>query len=72
MPTPIDRDKLLSVGYLSQGRTRNKVTEGKDKTGESFKAVTDELNNTVIERAERQDVVVTPQSVEYKLKGPTG
>jgi len=66
------RDKLHSVGHLSGGRTRDKVTEGKDGKGESYKAVTDELGNTVVERAERQDVVVTPQSVEYKLKGNTG
>jgi hypothetical protein len=58
--TPIDREKLLSLSYLSRGRTRNHVREGRDTaTGERFKAVTDELGNTVTQRGDdRQDVKI--------------
>jgi hypothetical protein len=58
--TPIDREKLLSLSYLSRGRTRNHVREGRDAaTGERFKAVTDELGNTVTQRGnDRQDVTI--------------
>lgn len=58
MPTPIDREKLLSIGYLS-GRSRH----GKDYK----KSVTDELGNTVTERwDDRQDVVIRPKPVEFR------
>jgi hypothetical protein len=57
--TPIDREKLLSLSYLSRGRTRNRVREGRDATGDRFKAVTDELGNTVTQRGnDRQDVTI--------------
>lgn len=48
--TPIDRDKLLSIGYLA-GRSRH---------GKQFrKAQTDEFGNTVTEHwDDRQDVTV--------------
>jgi hypothetical protein len=36
-----------------------KVTEGRDQQGKRFKATTDELNNTVTQRAgDRQDVLI--------------
>jgi hypothetical protein len=64
--TPIDRDKLLSIGYLAGGRTRPKVAEGRDEAGDRFKATTDELGNTVTERAgDRQDVALRPQTIHY-------
>jgi hypothetical protein len=57
--TPIDREKLLSLSYLSRGRTRNHVREGRDDFGTRFKATTDELGNTVTQRGEdRQDVTI--------------
>jgi hypothetical protein len=57
--TPIDRDKLLSLGYLGRGRTRDQVREGRDESGQRFKATTDQLNNTVTERGHnRQDVQI--------------
>lgn len=57
--TPIDLDKMRSIGYLSKGQTRNKVKEGKDNNGQRYKATTDELNNTVTERSgDRQDVLI--------------
>lgn len=67
------RDKLLSVGYLSKGQTRNKVTEARRPDGVRIKATTDELGNTVTEHAEgdRQDVMIRPQAVDLKsvMKG---
>jgi hypothetical protein len=60
------RDKLLSVGYLSRGRTRAKVREGRRGDGTRVKATTDELGNTTTEHAtrdDRVDVTVRPQTV---------
>jgi hypothetical protein len=56
--TPIDRAKLLSLAYLSRGRTRNAVVDGYRPNGERCKSTTDELGNTVTESAERQDVLI--------------
>ena len=68
--TPIDRNKLLSIGYLSGGRTRNKVIEYHDPVdGHGIKATTDELGNTVTEhnnKDDRVDVMLRPQTVELK------
>jgi hypothetical protein len=69
-------EKLRSVGVMKGGRTRARVTEGRDvDTGTRWKATTDELNNTVTERteraasgvSERQDVHLRPETVRYKL-----
>jgi hypothetical protein len=57
MSTPIDRDKLLSVGYLARGRTRDRVVEGRRDDGVRVKATTDELGNTTTEHASRDDRV---------------
>jgi hypothetical protein len=66
--TPIDREKLLSLGYLSRGRTRNQVREGRDAaTGDRYKATTDELGNTVTQRGnDRQDVTIRAPRVALK------
>lgn len=65
--TPIDREKMRSIGYLSRGRTRPKVTEGRDDNGRRFKATRDELGNTVTERAgDRQDVVINAQPAQLR------
>jgi hypothetical protein len=70
------RDKLLSIGYLSRGRTRARVREGRahPESGEPFKAVKDELGNVVTEHgkpgtglSDRQDVNVHVQAVEVTL-----
>jgi hypothetical protein len=60
--TPIDRAKLLSLGYLRRGRTRDQVREWRTDDGERHKATTDELNNTVTQhaRGDRQDVHLRP------------
>lgn len=66
MSTPIDRDKLLSIGYLSRGRTRPQVREGRRSDGIRVKATTDEAGNTVTEHAskdDRVDVMVRPETV---------
>jgi len=57
--TPIDREKLLSIGHLRRGRTRAKVREGREhhETGKPFKATTDELGNTTTEHATKDDRV---------------
>lgn len=70
--TPIDRAKLLSVGYLSRGRTKDQVSEGRDSDGHRFKATTDELGNTVTERhGDRQDVTARPQTVRVVRREDT-
>jgi hypothetical protein len=57
--TPIDLNKLRSLGYLGLGRTRDRVVEGRShpETGVPFKATTDELGNTTTEHATRDDRV---------------
>lgn len=68
--TPIDRERLLSLGYLGRGRTRDRVREGRDEAGQRFKAVTDELNNTVTERGlNRQDVHIrAPEPIRVNIE----
>lgn len=62
--TPIDREKLLSVGYLSGGHTKDRVREGRDAEGHRYKATTDELGNTVTQRhGDRQDVTIAAPRV---------
>ena len=64
MPTPIDRDKLQSIGYLRGGRTRSSVREGRDSDGRRYKSTKDELGNVTTERAgDRQDVMINAPRV---------
>jgi hypothetical protein len=66
--TPIDREKLLSLGFLSRGRTGDRVTEGRRGDGIRVKATTDELGNTVIEHAtkdDRVDAAVRPDTIRF-------
>ena len=61
------RDKLLSVGHLAHGRTRDQVHEGHDKDGKRYKAVRDELGNVVTQRAgDRQDVTINAPHIAVK------
>jgi len=65
--TRIDREKLLSVGFMAGGRTRPKVVEGRDADGYRFKATTDELNNTITERhSDRQDAHIRAPLIQVK------
>jgi hypothetical protein len=65
-------ERMRSIGYLSGGRTRDRVAEGRahPDSGEPFKAVTDELGHTVTEHgaagtgvSDRQDVHINAQTV---------
>ena len=60
------REKLLGVGFISGPLpSKPKVVEGRDEDGERFKAVTDENNATVTQRAgDRQDVVIRPRPLQ--------
>jgi hypothetical protein len=77
MGTPIDRDKLRSIGVISQ-RTKERVREGKahPDSGRPYKATTDEVGNTVTEHSapgrapgvsDRQDVNVRPAVVRMQI-----
>lgn len=60
------RDKLLSIGYLARGQTRDRVREGRRGDGVRVKAVTDEAGNTVTEHAtaeDRVDIAVRPHTI---------
>lgn len=57
METPIDREKLLSVGFLARGRSGPRVQEGRRPDGVRVKSTTDELGNTTTEHASRDDRV---------------
>lgn len=63
------RDKLLSVGTLAHGRTRDQVREGKDENGDRFKAVKDQLGNVVTQRAgDRQDVTINAPRIAVRAQ----
>lgn len=63
--TPIDREKLLSLGYLGGGRTRDRVVERRDEDGRLVKATTDALGNTVTQHShDRQDVQIDLPAVQ--------
>jgi hypothetical protein len=69
--TPIDREKLLSLGYIGK-RTRPVVTEGREhpETGRPWKAVTTEAG-TVTEhnvKGDRVDALVRPETVRWERK----
>lgn len=66
-------ERMRSVGHLSGGRTRDRVTEGREHpdSGKPFKAVQDELGHTVTEHgaagsgvSDRQDVHINAQTVQ--------
>ena len=70
MSTPIDREKLRSIGYLSRGRSRPRVVEYRRSDGTRVKETTDELNNTVTEHAtkdDRVDVLIRPETVRARI-----
>lgn len=72
--TPIDLAKLRTLGVLRRGRTRAHIAEGRRPAndpgvdaGQRFKAVTDELGNTVTESANRQDVRIQAPHLSTRL-----
>ena len=71
-------EKMRSIGYLSRGRTRAKVSEGRahPDSGRPYKAVTDELGHTVTEHgapgtgvSDRQDAHIRPATIQADLRG---
>lgn len=69
-------EKMRSVGYLPRGRTRSREESGREHPDSRlpFKAVTDELGNTVTEHSEpgsgvscRQDVEIRPGTVKGRI-----
>jgi hypothetical protein len=68
--TPIDLEKLRSIGYLSRGRTQSRVREGRRPDGVRVKATTDELGNTVTEHAagDRQDVHIRAEPIRAHIE----
>jgi len=68
--TPIEREKLLSLGYLSAGRTMSRVRESRRADGVRVKATTDELGNTVTEHAtgDRQDVHIRAKPIRAHIE----
>lgn len=70
--TPIDREKMLSIGYLSKGRTKPVVREYRDSTdGHRIKATTDEHGATITQHAtpdDRQDVLIRPKTIEMDIQ----
>ena len=69
-------ERMRSVGYLSRGRTRNQVREGRahPDSGKPYQAVTDELGSTVTEHgtpgtgvSDRQDACIRPATIELDL-----
>lgn len=65
--TPVDLDRLRSIGFGS--RTRDTVREGRRPDGVRWKATTDELRTTVTEhaRGDRQDVHLRPAPVTGQI-----
>jgi hypothetical protein len=55
--TPIDLDKLRSIGYLSHGRSKDQIRESRRPDGVRIKATTDQLGNTTTEHATKDDRV---------------
>ena len=77
----LDLGKLRSIGHLKGGRTMSRSASGREHpdSGLPFKAVTDEMGNTVTEHgragsglSERQDVEIRPQPVHLDLEMKLG
>lgn len=66
------RDKVRSLGYLSKGRTRARVVEGRShpETGVPFKTVVTEAGSTTEHNTkdDRVDALIVPQTVTMTRK----
>lgn len=59
-------EKMRSISSISR-RSGDRVAEGRDADGKRMKATTDELGNTVTERAgDRQDVHIRAPMISVK------
>jgi hypothetical protein len=69
-----DLARLRSIGYLSRGRTRARVQEGREhaETGKPWKATTDEAGNTVTEHGAAGSGVSDRQDVNIMAPHVTG
>lgn len=64
--TPIDLDKMRSIGVISR-RSDNRVQEGRDGDGKRYKATTDDVGNTITQRADdRQDVTIRAPKITMR------
>jgi hypothetical protein len=72
--TPIDLEKMRSIGYLARGQTRsNAVKESRRRDGVRVKETVDEFGNSTFEHAtkdDRVDVMLRPktQVLEARVK----
>jgi hypothetical protein len=70
-------ERMRSIGYLSRGRTKARVREGREHpdSGKPYKAVKDELGNVVTEHgvrgsgvSDRQDANIFHPTLEYDMR----
>jgi len=70
-------EKLRSIGYLSRGRTRSRIREGRahPDSGKLYKVTRDELGNDVTEHGDpgtgvssRQDAHIRPETIRLDLR----
>lgn len=71
MGTPIDREKMRSIGVVGK-LTRDTVTEGRRADGVRIKATTDQLGNTTTEHAKGDRVDVNIRAPHVTIKAVTG
>jgi hypothetical protein len=68
------RERMRSVGYLSQGQTRNRTRtivreyDGGIDAGRSAKVTRDELGTVITESDNRQDVMIHPATHVSQLE----
>ncbi|MCK9928809.1 hypothetical protein MXD62_16765 [Frankia sp. Mgl5] len=64
MPTPMDLDKLRSIGFVRAGQIGPQVREGRDEAGRRFKEVTDEQGHTTTQRGDGgTDLTLRPATI---------
>jgi hypothetical protein len=64
----VDLDKLRSIAYNAHGRSGDKVRTYRRPDGELAKEVTDELNNSVTQHGDRQDVMLRPKTIDIDVE----
>ena len=63
----LDLEKLRSIAYNPHGRSGDKIRNYRRKDGELAKEVTDELNNSVTQHGESQDVMLRPKVIDLEI-----
>ena len=64
----VDLEKLRSIAYNPHGRSGDKVRTYRRPDGQLAKEVTDELNNSVTQHGESQDVMLRPKTIDLDLE----